>query len=441
MAYYSCKRYKLNCPPLELFDRFEGLAKRFFLDSSLKGSALGRYSFLGFKPFETVSGSRENVFRKLRNKLNEYKLCPQGMPPFAGGALGYVAYPESGAKKSPNVPEALFAFYNTVIQVDHLKNELKVFAAGFPEKNTRLQKALCEENIGQAEKLIFAALKPQVKTEKPCLRKLRSDLTKAGYIATVRKAKKYIKAGDIYQVNLTQMFEAECSLAGSQIYRRLRLMSPSYFGSYFDTGSFELISSSPECFLRLDGRRVYTRPMKGTRPRSGNKAEDNNFKQELIKSAKDKAELIMIVDLERNDLGRVCGYDSIKVDSLRNIEEYNTVFQTTAEVSGLLFQDKDRIDLLEACSPGGSITGCPKIRAMEIIGKLEPVERSVYTGSFGYLGFAGDLQMSILIRTILKKGKKIYFGAGGGIVADSSPLREYNESLVKVRGILKALEA
>jgi len=179
--------------------------------------------------------------------------------------------------------------------------------------------------------------------------------------------------------------------------------------------------------------------MKGTRPRSRNRLDNLKAKKELLESAKDKAELIMIVDLERNDLGRVCNYDSIKVSTLRQLEEYNTVFQTTATVSGRLHRDKDRMDLLRACFPGGSITGCPKIRAMEIIEELEPSRRSIYTGSLGYLSFSGSMDLNILIRTILKKENKLYFSVGGGIVADSRPEDEYDETLVKARAMLEAI--
>ena len=179
--------------------------------------------------------------------------------------------------------------------------------------------------------------------------------------------------------------------------------------------------------------------MKGTRPRSQNRLNDAKLKKDLLESAKDKAELIMIVDLERNDLGRVCSYDSIKVSALRQLEEYNTVFQTTATVCGRLHKDKDRMDLLRACFPGGSITGCPKIRAMEIIEELEPSRRSIYTGSLGYLSFSGSMDLNILIRTILKKEDKLYFSVGGGIVADSKPEDEYEETLVKARAMMEAI--
>ena len=193
--------------------------------------------------------------------------------------------------------------------------------------------------------------------------------------------------------------------------------------------------------MKLDKGLVVTRPMKGTRPRGRNSREDATLKKELLNSRKDEAELTMIVDLERNDLGKVCDYDSVKVESLRQIEEYSTVFQTTATVAGCLHKDKDRFDLLRACFPGGSITGCPKIRSMEIIEELEPSRRGIYTGSLGYLSFSGGMDFNILIRTILKKGRDLYFGAGAGIVADSAPEAEYDETMVKAKGIMEAIRA
>ena len=453
MAYYTWKRYKINLSPLDIFGALKDKMNCFFLDSSLnKDISLGRYSFLGCDPFRVLSGAQNEVLPKLRRELNNFKIFKQGSDPlgsdpclgspFLGGALGYLAYPRSKNQDDLGLPEALFAFYNTILIIDHLENTLKAFSVGFPEKNAHLQKALARQNLERIDKILLKITSKGVNClASGKLRNLKSNFSKLSYTAAVEKAKDYIKAGDIYQVNISQRFEAECNLSAPLIYQRLRRASPSYFGAYFDAGAFQIISSSPEGFLKLRKNKVITRPMKGTRARSQDKAEDKRLKEDLVKSAKDKAELMMIVDLERNDLGKVCSYNSVKVDSLREVEEYSTVFQTTANISGRLFKGKDRIDLLRACLPGGSITGCPKIRAMQIIEELEPNERSIYTGSFGYLSFSGDMEMNILIRTILKKKNKIYFSSGGGIVADSDPQEEYKETLVKAKGILRSLEA
>ena len=443
MAYCTWKSYKLNSTPLDIFSVFKNEPNCFFLDSSLsKNHLLGRYSFLGYEPFYILSGAQKDVLPELKRQLDNYKVSSPSTVPFLGGALGYLAYPKSNGCEEGGIPEALFAFYNTVLVIDHLKANVKLFSVGFPERNERLQKELCRSNIEKVDKLLARIPSRKAKCHIGIeASSLKSNFSESSYVAAVKKAKKYIKAGDIYQVNLSQRFQAQCNLSGPDVYERLRKVSPSYFGSYFDAGKFQIISSSPERFLKLKGEKVITRPMKGTRSRSQDSREDARLKEDLIHSAKDKAELAMIVDLERNDLGRVCSYNSIKVETLREVEEYSTVFQTTANISGRLFRGKDRIDLLSACSPGGSITGCPKIRAMQVINELERGERSIYTGSFGYLSFSGNMDMSILIRTILKKENKIYFGVGGGIVADSDPQEEYKETLVKARGIMWALEA
>jgi len=365
------------------------------------------------------------------------------------GAVGYLSYDlgflleEKLVKHTADdlgIPDSFFAFYNSIIAIDHLKEILHIFCVGFPEKNERLQKALCQENLGKIRRLLGEVCRVKKLEEKKSGVTLpQPNFTKEEYFRAVNKAKDYIRKGDIYQVNLAQRFIAQAGLPAFEIYRRLRRISPSYFSAYQDCGDFQILSSSPERFLTLEGNKVITRPMKGTRPRGKNQSEDRKLKEELLQSAKDKAELMMITDLERNDLGRVCDYDSIKVTALRELEVYNTVFQTTATIEGKLYKNMDRMDLLRACFPGGSITGCPKIRAMEIIEELEPSRRGLYTGALGYLSFCGNMDFNILIRTILKKKNQIYFGVGGGIVADSSPAAEYRETLVKAKAMLQAL--
>ncbi len=440
MAYYILNSYKLKINPFEVFEALKNERNCFFLDSSLNSShSLGRYSFLGIDPFYILETKNQNPFGKLRQLLGKYKIsAPNNSIPFLGGALGYLAY-----DYDLGIPDCRFGFYNTVIIIDNIKKTLYICAAGFPEKKYHLAKSLCESNLRRMHKLL-SKINPyntDNKKNKPkdTCAKLESNFSRKEYILAVNKAKGYIKNGDIYQVNLSQRFQTEINLSGFQIYKRLRQISPSYFSAYLDCRDFQILSSSPERFLSLRDNIVITRPMKGTRPRSENRIKDQKFKNELLKSAKDAAELMMIVDLERNDLGRVCRYDSIKVNALRQLEEYSTVFQTTATVSGRLHKDKDRIDLLVACFPGGSITGCPKIRAMEIIEELEPTRRSIYTGSLGYLSFSGNLDFNILIRTILKKEDKLYFGVGGGIVADSKPEEEYEETLVKAKAMMEAI--
>ncbi|MFH0790751.1 MAG: aminodeoxychorismate synthase component I [Candidatus Omnitrophota bacterium] len=457
MAYYILKSYKLKFSSWEIFDVFSREKNCFFLDSSLSNYPLGRYSFLGIEPFFILKTKNQDPFKLLREQLESYSIALSNCKlPFFGGAVGYLAYDlgfELEKKLKPinkpglDIPDCFLGFYNTAVIIDHYKNLFYILALGFPEKRYYPAKKLAERNFKRIYDLIcdYRLLRPlgaRNDTGKGQFRNdicLESNFTREQYIQAVKKAKEYIKQGDIYQVNLAQMFSAKTGLSAGRIYNRLRQVSPACFSAYFDTGDFQLISSSPERFLKLEDNLVTTCPMKGTRPRSKNRLKDRGFRSALLRSSKDAAELMMIVDLERNDLGRVCSYDSIAVPKLRQLEEYSTVFQTTASISGRLHKNKDRCDLLRACFPGGSITGCPKIRAMEIIEELEPARRSIYTGSLGYLSFSGDMDFNILIRTILKKDNLVYFGAGGGIVADSVPEDEYEETLVKAKGILEAM--
>lgn len=454
MAYYTLNSYKLKVKPLQIFSALVDRTNCFFLDSSLISDSSGRYSFLGIDPFFILETKGRNPLPRLRGLLDKYKISlPKNYPPFCCGAIGYLSYDlgfllENKLQRKTaddlKLPDCHFSFYNTVIITDNIKKLLHIFTTGFPEKGYLSAKALCQNNLKKIRKLLEkinsgagGSKEGRVNNINP---ELKSNFTHEEYLSAVKKTKKYIKQGDIYQLNLSQRFQAKIGLSAPGIYRQLRRLSPSYFSAYLDTGRFQILSSSPERFLRLSGDNVVTRPMKGTRPRSENKAQDRRLRNELLNSAKDKAELMMIVDLERNDLGRVCKYDTIKVKALREMEEYNTVFQTTATISGKLHKDKDRIDLLRASFPGGSITGCPKIRAMEIIEELEPNRRSIYTGCLGYLSFSGSMDLNILIRTILKQDDKIYFGVGGGIVADSRPQDEYEETLVKAKAMIRAIQ-
>ena len=455
MAYYILKSYKLKVDPFDIFRILNEEKNSFFLDSVLNSKQEGRYSFLGIDPFYTLKAKGELPFRRLKEELNKYKISVRpGAPPFLGGAVGYLAYDlgfllEKKLKKANEddlmIPDYFFGFFNAAVIIDNKKKIIYLFASGIPEKRQNLAKSLAEANFKKLYNLVCLAAKSKASPKVSGLAarnyqgELKSNFCLRDYLAAIEKAKDYIRAGDIYQINLSQRFEAKTNFTGFDIYERLRKISPSNFSAYLDAGGFEIISSSPERFLSLEGKRVLTRPMKGTRPRGKTAKEDSCLRNNLLKSAKDRAELMMILDLERNDLGKVCDYDSIKVPELRRLEKYATVYQTTSTVEGRLFKGKDRFDLLRACFPGGSITGCPKVRAMEIIEELEPARRSIYTGALGYLSFSGNMDFNILIRTLLKKKDKLYFGVGGGIVADSDPQAEYEETLVKARAMISAI--
>jgi para-aminobenzoate synthetase component 1 len=256
---------------------------------------------------------------------------------------------------------------------------------------------------------------------------------------SIDKIKKYIENGDIYIANLTQNFFCETDKNPYEIYKHLRYINPAPFAAFLNVENFSIISSSPERFLKIENGLVETRPIKGTRPRGKNSSEDLKNAKELIESEKDKSELLMIVDLERNDLSKVCRADSVKVTELFKLEKYSTVFHLVSTVTGKLKKEFTSVDCLKSCFPGGSITGAPKIRAMEIIEELEPTRRNIYTGAIGYLGFDGNMDLNIAIRTIVMKGKNAYFGVGGGITWESINEDEYEETLDKARALMKCL--
>ncbi len=330
-VYYAYKSYKLKISSWDIFEALKDAKNCFFLDSSLNSNLEGRYSFLGIEPFYILKTKGKEPFTKLREFLEKYKFTiTKPSFPFLGGAVGYFGYDagfllEKKLKKKIKddllIPDCFFAFYNTVIIIDNLKKVLSIFAVGFPEKSYHLQKALCEYNLKKIEVLLSQGnvnRRAGVRCEflKADIQ-IRSNFTKQEYIARIKRAKEYIRQGDIYQVNLSQRFKAQVNLSSVEIYRRLRRLSPAYFSAYFDAGSFQILSSSPERFLKLKRDIVITHPMKGTRRRGRNKTEDNRLKKQLLNSPKDRAELMMIIDLERNDLGRVCDYNSISVKALR----------------------------------------------------------------------------------------------------------------------------
>ncbi len=468
------KRYPLIEPLLtslkapQAFALFKDEPYAFFLDSGMDPQRLGRYSFIGGWPFLVITsrgrkitvdfqGRKEtiesNPFDVLDAWLRRYRLDASPLPvPFAGGAVGYLGYDlchfierlPGRAAADIDLPDCYFAFYDVVLAYDHLDDRAYVISTGFPEETEERRLLTARERLSEVkQRLIRPALLRRtevIPSGVPALR-LRSNFTRDAYIRAVVRAREYICAGDIFQVNLSQRFEAELPVSPYELHRRIRGINPAPFGAYLDMGGGRaVVSASPERFLKLSGDMVETRPIKGTRPRGKNPRQDAALAKELVDSIKDRAENVMIVDLERNDLGRVCRYGSVKVTELAILETFPTVFHLTSTVVGQLTPDKTGIDLLKASFPGGSITGAPKVRSMEIIDELEPTRRSVYTGALGYLGFNGDLDLNIVIRTFLISGRKVYFQVGGGIVYDSEPAAEYQETLDKAKALFMALK-
>jgi len=455
------KVYDFSGSAVDILALFRNHPQVFLLESSLTGLETGRYSFVGFEPFATLTPKETGGLIHLREHFHD--LFPQDISrrcptPFPCGMAGYLSY-DAGmrfekvrpCKPEPaGVPPILFNCYDAVITLDHHTRKLIITSSGLPEKKPRARRERARQRLEEISRKVesFLACPFPGGGEGPSSgngrgSRLRSNMTRREYFCAVKKALTHIRRGDIYQVNLSQRFCFEVGKARPAdpltIYGLLRELSPSHFAAYFDAGGFRIISSSPEMFLHLKKGRVLTRPMKGTRPRGSDVARDRNEKEALLQSAKDKAELLMITDLERNDIGRVCGYGSVRVKVMRTLEEYRTVFQATSTIEGRLRRGKDCFDLLRASFPGGSITGCPKIRAMQVIKELEPSPRGIYTGSLGYINSWGDMHLNILIRTLLQKGRKVYFHVGGGIVADSTPAREYRETLVKAKAMRECL--
>lgn len=446
---------KLNS--FELYSIFKDREYSFILDSGMDYEKLGRYSFIGYEPFKVFKSKDDQItvlengveknykgdpFEKLKEVMAKHRMDYTSDIPFVGGAVGYFSYdlchhieklPRT-AIDDVNIPDMFLGFYDGVIIVDHLKNEVFVASLGIKDREEVVVEQI-EDSIlnGKVEEMKDSEIK-----EKPTL---VSNFKKKDYIDSVNKVKEYIRSGDIYQANLTQRFKCDLNEDAYDLYSRLRSINPAPFASYINFGEGQIVSSSPERFIRIKDKKIETRPIKGTRPRGKTPEEDKINREELLSSEKDKAELLMIVDLERNDIGKISKTGTVEVTELFHLEEYATVYHLVSTVVGDIKEDCDVIDAIKATFPGGSITGAPKIRSMEIIDSLEPTQRNIYTGSIGYIGFNGDVDLNIVIRTIVVKDNKAYFQVGGGIVWDSDAQLEYEETLHKARALIKALNA
>ena len=482
--------------PLRCCERLEGLPYRLFLDSAARGARLGQYSFLTADPVSVISSKgattehhdlTTGVVRTLdadpllaaRAFLKPFAATPvAGVPPFQGGAAGYLAY-DWGRQLETLPPsryddlglrDVVLGLYDWVLAWDHVRGRVFLISTGMPAldpaaRATRAaaRAAWVRARLADAPPMLAASVaappEPVLASDgdepAPAGRApaylvdggwwdprlpLRSSFTRQAYLDAVARTREYIVAGDIFQANLSQRFEAPWSASPWPFYRRLRERNPAPFAAFFEIPGTAIVSASPERFLRVDrSGTVETRPIKGTRPRGVGPEHDAALGQALTESAKDRAENLMIVDLMRNDLSRVCAPGSVRVPELFTLERYATVHHLVSTVVGVLGPGADAVDLLRAAFPGGSITGAPKIRAMEIIAELEPSQRGVYCGSIGYLSATGELDTNIAIRTAVVAGGRVYFSAGGGIVADSDPQQEYRETLDKARALIDAL--
>ena len=437
---------KLNA--FEVYNLFKDEKDTILLDSSKEDKNLSKYSFIGINPFLRFEVKNEKAyindniiegepFKVSENLIYEYKNDIQDIIPFLSGAIGYISY-DAGrlleelpntSKEDFNIPDMRFIFYKNIIIFD-LINDKKYI--------TDLDGNI--ENIESILTVIHNGEK--INDEIVCEKSeniFYSNFIKEDYKKAVTRLKEYIVSGDVYIANMTQRFWCYNEDDSFNIYKKLRSINKAPFSAYLNFEDFQIISSSPERFIQVFNNKAHTRPIKGTRPRGHNAEADEKNKLELINSEKDKAELLMVVDLERNDFSKVCKPHTVKVTENFKLEEYATVFHLVSTVEGELKNDVSSVRCIKECFPGGSITGTPKIRAMEIIEELEGIKRNIYTGSIGYFDFRGNCDFNIVIRTIIKKDNKAFFGVGGGITYDSIEEDEYNETLDKARALMRVL--
>ncbi len=470
-------------PAEELFRRMAGLPHCLFLDSAMIHPTLGRYSFLAADPFDFVQvpADGSDALARLDARLRQFAADRvEGLPPFQGGAAGLFGYdlgrsleriptPENDEFGAPALAVGL---YDVVVALDHVDGRAWIISQGFPEIEPSRRERRAAERLAQAHDWIAGntgtrwggscTATPGAAVQLPLQQGgatddrgfvselspqypvagtpgVTSNFSREGYLRAVERVIDYIYAGDVFQVNLSQRLLAPARDDSAALYLRLRRCNPAPFAGYFDLGEFQVVSASPERFLRVLDREVEARPIKGTRPRVGVPEIDRAAESELMASEKDRAENVMIVDLLRNDLSRTCQAESVRVGRLCEIEAYRHVLHLVSSVVGRLRDECSPLDLVRGAFPGGSITGAPKVRAMEIIAELEPPARGAYCGSLGYLGFDGSMDLSILIRTITAGRGWWQFPVGGGIVAQSTPEGEYEETWHKAEGMLRAI--
>ena len=462
-----------DCSIFDLFQRLAGDARCPMLLESGQGmsGATGehRFSIIGADPAllfrcnglrlawrargeEWVSRTGDPM-AALRDLINRMAVArPPGFPPFYGGAVGYLGYDVARwFERLPRPPhddlglhDVELAFFDLAAVVDHQQQELWLIFCPFGERFVKEpREELYEEGVARLLALqsrLNGLLPILPDTTPPMPPRISPGMSESAYVYRVQRCLEYIAAGDIYQANLSHRFTVDLrGRSPRSIYRRLRDINPSPFAALLEFPDVTLVSCSPERLVRLSENEVETRPIAGTRPRGASTDEDRLLVEDLLMSPKERAEHIMLVDLERNDLGRVCTDGSVRVDEFMVVERYSHVSHIVSNIRGRLAPGRDALDLIRAVFPGGTVTGVPKVRCMEIIDELEPVRRGPYTGSIGYLSPSGDLDLNIVIRTLVIAGERAYLQVGAGIVADSDPIREYQETLFKAEALLKAL--
>ncbi|HWF38305.1 MAG TPA: anthranilate synthase component I [Candidatus Acidoferrales bacterium] len=438
----------------------------FLLESVEGGENIARYTFTGANPNEVFrargrncsleSGERHVQFEddpveKLRRLVKRYHpVRVPGLPPLTGGAIGYFAYdmvrliekiPAAG-RDDVGLDDCVMMFYLGLVVFDHVRHRVWIIRNVFTEGKGSLRQKYdaAVREIRRTRKTLDQPLPRPRRPRAGGPLRVESNMTKAQFVGGVRKAKNYIRAGDVFQVVASQRFSAKTSADPFEIYRALRVVNPSPYLYFLHLDDVSVVGSSPEMLVKVQGRNASYRPLAGTRPRGRTEKEDHELETELLADPKERAEHVMLVDLGRNDLGRVCEYGSVKVDRLMFVERYSHVMHLASALSGKLRAETDCFDALMACFPAGTLSGAPKVRAMEVIDELEPTRRGLYGGAILYLDFSGNLDSCIGLRTLVAKSGRAYVQAGAGIVADSVPDREYQECVNKARAVINALE-
>jgi anthranilate synthase component 1 len=459
--------------PISAFQKIGRNGLSYLLESADGGDKLARYSFIGVDPFLVFQSKntrieiktkdkkevhKENPFLYLRRLFANFKTSPiKGLPRFFVGGVGYFGYDlvrfiEELPKKAIddlNMPDCILIFAGTVLVFDHLTHQMWIIA-NIPLKENGLSKnAAYAQAITQIEKILSQLKNPglpfldkqkETESKREELSPTRSNLTQEEFVDKVKKAKEYILAGDAFQVVLSQRLNRKTKESPFKIYRSLRSLNPSPYMYYLNYGKVQVVGASPEPLVRLTGELVESKPIAGTRHRGKNEVEDIKLEKDMLNDEKEKAEHTMLVDLARNDLGRICCPGTVKVSHFMKVEKFSHVMHLVSEVEGKIQPGKNAFDALEACFPAGTLSGAPKVRAMEIIDELEPNYRGPYAGAVGYIGLDGNMDTCITIRTIIFKGEQAYIQVGAGIVADSVPKMEYKETLNKSKAMFKAID-
>jgi anthranilate synthase component I len=446
-----------------------GERNAFLLESVERGEQIGRYTFLGARPYMQLRASggeisiehgrkREkrtgSIFQTAKELLQEHTPAYiPGLPPFLSGAVGFCSYDivrqleniGDDTKDDLHLPDCILMFFDRLLAFDHLRHQIHIIAAaGVRDQSPRKAYDRAVSDIAAIEKKL-SSIRPglwqRTNGKRQGKLKVHANTPQKGYEEAVRRSKEYIAAGDIFQVVLSQRLDFTPDVPPFDIYRSLRAVNPSPYMYFLKMGDTHVLGSSPEMLVRVTGSRLEYRPIAGTHPRGKDEAEDRQLEQKMLNDEKERAEHVMLVDLGRNDLGRVSEYGSVKVKDLMYVERYSHVMHIVSALEGKLRADLHALDAFAACFPAGTLSGAPKVRAMQIIEELEPTRRAIYGGSVLYADFAGNLDSCIAIRTMLMKGKKASLQAGAGIVADSDPATEYQESMNKAQAVLRAVEA